>query len=157
MKKIIIVFTAILFIGCTQRLFDFTIVSTKNIDLAQLSSTEKGKNRVEGEDKSDIVVFIPTRTIAIDQAIDNTIEGIPGCIALLDGVVYSKSWWVPFIYGEQRFIIEATPLIDSSVVGTTPISKYNKVHLDTNGKFKSIEAISYIDFKLEKSKMTEKR
>ena len=155
MKKLVfLILLSIIFASCSQRLFDFTIISTKNIELDKLSSLKKSPERTTGEDKASIIVFVPTHTIRIDQAIDNTIEGIPGCVALLDGVVYSKFWWIPYIYGEQRFVIEATPLIDPAIASTSPsLPKYGKVFLDKNGKFKSIEQISEAEYQAEKSEI----
>lgn len=153
MKKLIFLSIAsIILTSCSQNLFNFTLVSTKSIELENLSSLEKSNEKTTGEDKASIIIFIPTRTIKIDQAITNTIDEIPGCVALLDGVVYSKFWWIPYIYGEQRFVIEATPLIDPSF-SQSPIStpKYRKVFLDKEGMIKSIETISESEYVSEKS------
>lgn len=140
--------------SCNQRLFNFTIISTKNIELSKLSSLEKSNKRVEGEDMAHLIIFIPTNIIRIDQAIDNTIESIPGCVALLDGVVYSKIWWIPYIYGQQRYVVEATPLIDPAYSSITPvIPKYGKVTLDENGLFKSMESISEHEYLTLKEKI----
>lgn len=152
MKKLyIVVFTSMILTSCSQNLFNFTLVSTKNIELEKLSSLEKSVERTTGRDKASIIIFIPTRQIKIDQAISNTIDGIPGCVALLDGVVYSKFWWIPYIYGEQKIVIEATPLVDPSVTKQAKtVPKYAKIFLDKKGKIKSIESISEVDFAFEK-------
>ncbi len=153
MKKLFFLSIAsIILTSCSQNLFNFTLVSTKNIELEKLSSLEKSNEKTTGEDKASIIVFIPTRTIKIDQAITNTIDEIPGCIALLDGVVYSKFWWIPYIYGEQKFVIEATPLIDPSFSqSSTSTPKYRKVLFDKRGKIKSIKTISETEYVSEKS------
>lgn len=156
-KLIILCIAAIALAGCSQSLFNFTIVSTKNIELGKLSSLEKSTKRTTGEDKASIIVVVPTRSIKIDQAISNTIDGIPGCVALMDGVVYSKFWWIPYIYGEQKFVIEATPLVDPSFSQTPKAAPgYGKVLLDKEGKFKSIEPISEAEYLAEKNKIVTK-
>lgn len=147
-KTSILIFASIILSSCSQDLFNFTIVSTKNIELEKLSSLKKSTEKAKGEDKSSIILFIPTKRIKIDKAISNTIDGIPGCVALLDGSVYSKFWWIPYIYGEQKIVIEATPLIDSSI--PNPLPKYGKIFLDKKGKIKKIEAISATEFALAK-------
>lgn len=147
-KTAILILASILLSSCSQDLFNFTIVSTKNIELDKLSSLKKSTEKTKGEDKSSIIIFIPTKRIKIDKAISNTIDGIPGCVALLDGSVYSKYWWIPYIYGEQKIVIEATPLIDSSV--SNPLPKYGKIFLDKKGKVKKIQAISASEFALVK-------
>lgn len=152
MKKLsIIVFTSIILTSCSQNLFNFTLVSTKNIELEKLSSLKKSSERTTGQDKSSIIIIIPTRQVKIDQAITNTIDGIPGCVALLDGVVYSKIWYIPYIYGEQKIVIEATPLIDPSIPkSSNTLPKYGKIFLDKKGKIKSIKSISEGEFAFEK-------
>jgi hypothetical protein len=155
MKKLsIVLFASIILTSCSQNLFNFTIVSTKNIELEKLSSLEKSSERTKGEDKTSIIIIIPTRKIKIDQAISNTIDGIPGCVALLDGVVYSKFWYIPYIYGEQKIVIEATPLVDPSIATSSKtLPKYGKIFLDKKGDIKSIESISEVDFAFEKNKL----
>lgn len=155
MKKIIILTIAsIILTGCSKNLFNFTLVSTKSIELEKLSSLEKSSEKVTGEDKASLIIFIPTRTIKIDQAITNTIDAIPGCVALMDGVVYSKFWWIPYIYGEQKFVIEATPLIDPSYSQSSNyLPKYGRVLIDKEGKVDLIKSISKSEYLAEKSKI----
>jgi hypothetical protein len=101
MKKLsIVLFTSMILTSCSQNLFNFTIISTKNIELEKLSSLEKSYERIKGEDKTSII--IPTRKVKIDQAISNTIDGIPNCVALLNGVIISKFCYIPYIYGEKK-------------------------------------------------------
>lgn len=155
MKKIIILsLTGLILTGCSQQLFNFTLVSTKSIELEKLSTLKKSTEKVVGEDKASLIIFIPTRTIKIDQAITNTIDAIPGCIALMDGVVYSKFWWIPYIYGEQKFVIEATPLIDPSYSQSfNNLPKYGKVYIDKEGKLDLMESISKEEYLAEKNKI----
>lgn len=142
--------------GCTQNLFNFTLVSTKSVELEKLSSLKKSSEKAIGEDKASLIIFIPTRTIKVDQAITNTIDAIPGCVALMDGVVYSKFWWIPYIYGEQKFVIEATPLIDPTFTQTsTNLPNYGKVFITKEGNVDSIESISEANYLAEKKKIVQ--
>ncbi|MEQ8908941.1 MAG: hypothetical protein RIC95_07100 [Vicingaceae bacterium] len=157
MKRIIL-FMIVSFIltGCTQNLFNFTLVSTKSVELEKLSSLKKSSEKAIGEDKASLIIFIPTRTIKVDQAITNTIDAIPGCVALMDGVVYSKFWWIPYIYGEQKFVIEATPLIDPTFTQTsTNLPNYGKVFITKEGNVDSIESISEANYLAEKKKIVQ--
>jgi len=95
---------------------DFTIISTKNIEYAKMSDYKRGENRVEGIDKKHIILFIPTGIPNMKEAIDKAIESAPGGVALVDGVVYHTSWWIPYIYGQTYFTVEGTPLINSAFV-----------------------------------------
>jgi len=155
MKKLILcVLLSISLASCSQNVLNFTIVSTKNIELEKLSTFEKSSKKTMGEDMSGIIIIIPTKTIRIDQAITNTIDGIPGCVALVDGVVHSKFWWIPYIYGEQRYVVEATPLIDPSLAETDQVlPKYGIAHLDKKGNLKSIEAVSEQEYNRKKRKI----
>ena len=100
------------------------------------------------------IIFIPTGTVNIKEALDKAIESTPGCVALLDGVIYSKFWWIPYIYGQQSATIEGTPLIDPSLTyNTEDIPNYGKIELDKNGKIKSVEDISSTEYLALKNKI----
>ena len=161
MKKIKFLFlflslsiVAIIFSSCSRRILDFTLISSKNVDLSKGASFERGKSRVEGEDKIHWIIFIPTGTVSIKEALDKAIESTPGCVALLDGVIYTKFWWIPYIYGQQRATIEGTPLIDPSLVyNSGEVPTYGKIELDKNGKVKSVENISSTEYLALKGKI----
>lgn len=97
--------------SCTQRLTDFTVISTKNVPIGTGVRPEliKGDKRVEGKDLSHTVLFIPLGSPNLKEAIDKAIESVPGAIGLVDGVVKQKSWWA-FLYGQNSYIVEGTPL-----------------------------------------------
>ncbi|GAA4294819.1 hypothetical protein [Aestuariibaculum suncheonense] len=155
MKKIIILIITCTFLtGCSRNLFNFTLVSTQNIELEKLASLQTSPEKITGEDKASIIIFIPTKTIRIDRAISNTIDAFPGCMALMNGTVYSKFWFIPYIYGEAKFVVEGTPVIDSSIMQTTSnLPKYAKVILDKKGNINSIESISEKKYLDEKNKI----
>ena len=101
--------------GCTTRLTDFTVLSTKNVDLSKMGTYTRGMSRVKGEDLAFIIIFIPTEQPHPKEAIDRAIQSVPGAVALVDGVVYQKGWW--FIVGQSGFMVEGTPLIDPALTG----------------------------------------
>ena len=103
--------------ACTTRLGEYTIISTKNVDTSAMSRYERGHNRIRGEDKSSIIFFVQMGQPNMKEAIDNAIEGTPGAVALLDPVLYHEYWWIPFIYGESKFVVEGNPLLKPSMVG----------------------------------------
>jgi len=105
--------TATLFsTGCTYRFVDFTAISSKNVDLSRGADLIRGKNRVTGKDTAHIIVFIPTGRPDAKEALDRAIESTPGGVALMDGVISTNFWYIPYIYGQQSVIVEGTPLID---------------------------------------------
>lgn len=109
MRYFYCIFIVFFFTACSQRLLDFTILSTKNIDV-ETHQIIKGKERITGIDKTRILIFIPTGSPDIKEAIDNAIENVPNCVGIIDGVVYSKFWYIPYIYGEVWYEVEGTPI-----------------------------------------------
>jgi len=104
---------AMLLSGCVTRITDFTLLSTKNIDLTKASTFKRTTNRVTGEDTAVIIIFIPAGVPHVKEAVDKALEGVPGAVALVDGVVKRSGWW--FILGQSSIIVEGTPLIDPSL------------------------------------------
>ena len=90
--------------GCTVRLVDFTVISTKNV---KVPSVAKGA-RVTGEDCIPVVV-IPLGIANMKEAIDRAIESAgPQFDALVDGVVYQEAF--AFLVGQICFKVEGTPI-----------------------------------------------
>jgi hypothetical protein len=141
--------------SCTNRILDFTMVSSKNIDLSRGASFERGKSRVTGEDMAHWIILLPTSTVSIKEALDRAIESTPGCVALLDGVIYTKFWYIPYIYGQQVAIVEGTPLIDPSLTlmdKTYPT--YGVIELTNKGDVKQITEMSELDYNQRKLRLT---
>jgi len=140
--------------GCTSRLVDFTIISTRNIDFSKAATFQRGKSRVDGVDMAHWIIIIPTKSVNIKEAIDQAIQTTPGCVALLDGVLYYKFWLIPYIYGQQAYIIEGTPLIDQSLANNQNENPtYKKYTFDINGKIKTMEDLTYMNYSVMKSKI----
>ncbi|MDO3695227.1 hypothetical protein QVZ41_10260 [Wenyingzhuangia sp. chi5] len=152
MKKILLTLSISLFmISCSTRLHDFTLISTKNIELNQLTNLKKSEKRVSDEDKTHIIILIPTKQAKIENVIDKIIENSPGCIALLDVVIYSKFWYIPYVYGQQKFVVEATPLINGDYNSiTSNLPNYGKVYLSKKGEIEKMVSISENEFNTEK-------
>jgi len=150
---IIISIVAMIFSSCSQRILDFTIVSSKNIDLSNAASFERGKQRVEGVDKVYIILIIPTGTPNLKEALDRAIETTPGCVALVDGVITYKYLWF-LLFGETSYIIEGTPLIDKSLaINSTNYPEYKKIEINKNGGVKSVEILSAPEYLAVKNKI----
>jgi len=136
--------------SCTTRLMDFTIISTKNVDLSRAGSFKRNSTRVTGEDKKRIIVIIPTGVPSAKEAVDRAIESVPGGVALVDGVLTQEFFYIPYIYGEQKFVVEGTVLIDPALrsrvnLGMTDQSN-SVVFCDENGKVISTEDYTDEDF-----------
>jgi hypothetical protein len=126
--------------GCTTRFVDYTMLSTKNMDLSKAGTYTRAGNRVRGQDSQYWILFIPTAgNPNVKEATDRAIESVPGAVALVDGVVYSRGWW--FLFGESSFIVEGLPLIDPSLPGART----------------SIEAERFVSFRNPRTKAMESR
>ncbi|MDY6842652.1 MAG: hypothetical protein SVW57_00985 [Thermodesulfobacteriota bacterium] len=133
-------------IGCSQRLIDFTIISSKNIDLTQAATFQRSQSRVNGEDARHIIIFIPTGVPNAKEALDRAIESVPGAIALVDGVITHHWWYIPYIFGRSWYVVEGTPLINPKIASTKPIGNYMVSKLDKNGhveEFKILDKSNY--------------
>lgn len=95
--KLIVLLCGLVFLaGCTLRLVDFTVISSKNV---KVPTKAKGE-RVKGEDCN--FFFPPNMKEAIDRAIESAGHDYD---ALVDGVVYST--WIPLY---QCYEVEGTPI-----------------------------------------------
>jgi hypothetical protein len=122
---------------------DYTLLSSKNVELSKFPTYERGEARVEGKDTKPLIIIIPTGRPDGKEAIDRAIESVPGAVALLDGVLTYKYFYIPYIYGEYTYVVEGTPLIDPSLASNEDINKledYSICLLDKKGNFiKSVQ------------------
>lgn len=88
--------------GCTTRLGDFTMLSTKNVNV---SGVKQG-DRQSGEDCVNHVFFIPLGQPDMKNAIDRALEKGKGDI-LIDSV-FSAKGWSAVLFGESCYVVEGT-------------------------------------------------
>ncbi len=96
--------------GCTNRIGDFTLASSKNIDISSNLHTIDTTSRVEGIDKKSIIILFPTGVPNMKEAMDNAIEKAPGAVALSDVTIKHSVWYIPYIYGESSYAVEGNPV-----------------------------------------------
>jgi len=97
-------------LGCSARLIDFTVLSSKN---ARVEGEVYGK-RTEGKDCAGLLLglipvtgrFQPNMKEAVDRAIEKA--GV-GYDALIDGVVDNQVLLL-FVYNQSCYIVEGTPI-----------------------------------------------
>jgi hypothetical protein len=154
LTPMILVLTVLILSSCSHRFLDFTLISSKNVDFSKATTFERGKDRVEGKDMVRWIIVFPTGTVNVKEALDRAIESTPGCVALLDGVIYMKFWYIPYIYGMQSATVEGTPLIDPSLAfNSTGMPTFGKIELNKNGEIKSVESISNTEYYALKDKI----
>jgi hypothetical protein len=108
--------TALALSGCVQRIMDFTVISTKNVDIPGTRG-----EKVTGEDMKSIVIIIPTGTPNVKAAVDDALNKGGGDV-LVDGVISFKNWYIPYIYGQMGFIVEGTSM-KTFAPGTAPAER----------------------------------
>jgi len=113
MKELMLIAVgALLLSGCTVRVADLTVASTKNYNLNSTAFT-KGK-RVTAEDKHAVILF-PTGIPNVKTAIDRAIEQDRCAVGLTDMVVTQLNH--AFIFGEIGVRVEGNLLLDKSLEG----------------------------------------
>lgn len=113
MKKVVaIALGALLLSGCTIRVADMTVGSTKNYNLNSAKFV-KGA-RVTGEDTAPVFIF-PLGIPNVKTAMDRAIEKNRCAVALSDVVVTQLNH--AFIVGQIGYRIEGTSVIDRSQPG----------------------------------------
>lgn len=150
--------------SCVSRLGAFTVISTKNIDWSRAAEYQRSSKRVDGEDVCHIIIFIPTKmNITIEDAVDDALGKVPGAVALVDAVLRSKFFYIPYIYGQQAYIVEGSVLIDPKLAAIDNVEEtiYYQGYYDKNKDFKisKIDQTVYSNMKdeyqLETSKLIE--
>ena len=113
MKKIILVLCALtLLSGCSVRVLDLTVASTKNMNLNSDGFVNGG--RVAGRDMIP-VVFIPWGQATLKDAVDNTIENNKCAVGLSDIVVSRVNH--SFFFGKMGYAVEGSLIIDTNKKG----------------------------------------
>ena len=115
MKKIAVALLAALALsGCSQRVADLTVASTKNMNLN--SDGFVTGDRVEGKDMVPVVLF-PFGIPQVKEAADNAIENNQCAVGLTDVVVTQNNHALLFLLGQIGFSVEGNLVIDTHKPG----------------------------------------
>ena len=101
--------------GCSTRVGDFTVMSTKNMDFNNPDGfmTQPGR-RVTGESIQHFAIIIPVSSAAtMKGAVDNAIERTPGAVGLSNVVLYQTGFWA-ILYGNGGYRVEGDPVYPKS-------------------------------------------
>lgn len=111
-KHLIMVLGVLLLSGCTARVADMTLASTKNISL---NGTHFAKGqRVAAEDSYPVILF-PAGIPSVKTAMDRAIERNRCAVGLTDLVVTQLNH--AFIFGRIGVRVEGNLLLDRSLPG----------------------------------------
>jgi hypothetical protein len=127
----ILLATIFLINGCSVRVADLTLVSTKNIDLSNAKFDANKGQRAKGEDCIVLLLGIPLGVPNLEKAIDDALEKGRGN-AMVDQVTYSN--FKDFIIAGQSCIeVEGTVLNTNTTDGTAnkPVIKEPQTYYKT--------------------------
>ncbi len=98
--------TMIFLTGCSCRVADMSIITTKNINLNEvnLDKLPQRKN-VVGKDSNLWVTFIPFGYPQLEDAVDDALNKGNGDV-MIDAVIHSTSWW--FLLGQDTISVKGT-------------------------------------------------
>ncbi len=99
------------FVGCTQRIGDFTLISTKNVDIGGKYKQVDG--RFSGDDSRGVFLGIPLGTPNLKTAVDNCIQAGKG--DLITNAVLDGSYWSVIIWGEQKYTVTGDVWVKASM------------------------------------------
>ena len=107
---LIVYFVSILLsAGCSMRLADLTVASTRNVTLDRVDLDSLPQTRgIIGKDTKLRILFIPNILLGfphLEDAIDDALDKGNGDV-MIDAVLHRKSWW--FIIGQDSLEIKGT-------------------------------------------------
>jgi hypothetical protein len=109
MKKKLMILPVLVLIGamsgCTQRLGNFSILSTKNTEIGKNYVRVTTDKKASGVDSKPIIVIIPMGNPNMQEAADRALEKY-GAQILTDVVIYYDWFYIPYIYGEFKYRVE---------------------------------------------------
>lgn len=102
---LLLVLPLVVLMGCTQRLGDFTVLSTKNVDLTNFSTESAEKSLpVRGVDSKPIII-LPGSPPNLKEAVDRALEA-HNADMLTNAVIYYTYWYIPYVCGEWKFEVK---------------------------------------------------
>lgn len=112
-KTMIALILFILVTGCVQRIGDFTVASTKNMDIKRTLHRVDETTRLKDRDVAHIILFFPIGIPDMKEAMDNAIEQKTGAVGLSNVTVKIGHWYIPFIYGQHYYEVEGNPIYEA--------------------------------------------
>ncbi len=103
---------AVMLQGCVTRVGDFTLASTKNLDLQGGLHAVSERTRVEGSDYKFFMAYIPFGTPDLEEAMDNAIEQTRGSVGLTNVTIkYGEYGLLPWL-GVLGVHVEGDPVFE---------------------------------------------
>jgi len=113
-KKLPLLMATTLLCSCATRIGDFTVASTKNINMKDRKYTIDN-SRITGEDVKPTIIVFKTGQPNMKEAMDQAIEKIDNAVGLSNVTVKHGQWYIPFIGGAEWYEVEGNPIIEKTV------------------------------------------
>jgi len=128
-----VLLAAVLTVGCSMRMMDFTVISSKNTNIEGKSYSQ----RLEGKDCAGFLLgFIPVMgrfQPNMKEAVDRAIEAAgPGYDALIDGVIDNDTL-ILILYNQACYVVEGTP-INTKAASTSSLDLTDRVVYHHSGR-----------------------
>lgn len=107
-----LIIMSLLISGCAHRIGDFTVASTKNMDIKDSLHKVDYTTRLVGKDTKHVIFFFPTGIPNMKEAMDNAIEKTPNAVGLSNVTVKLGNWYIPLLYGQHYYEIEGNPIFE---------------------------------------------
>lgn len=113
-KKLLLagIFSTLIVSGCATRVADFTVASTKNMNVKDSLHRVDESERLVARDVAHTILIFPIGVPNMKEALDNTIEKRPGAVGLSDVTIKRGSFHIPFIYGQDYYEVEGNPIYE---------------------------------------------
>lgn len=143
MKKFVVTLSVLAivlmsFVGCSQRIGDFTLLSTKNVEIG--GKYKKLDGRFTGEDAKGVFIGIPLGTPNLKTAVDNCIESGKG--DLITDAVLDGSYWSVIIWGQQKYTVTGDVWIKA---GMSDLMNPNIEIFELQASSQGYELVSQLD------------
>jgi hypothetical protein len=114
MLVVILVFGAVL-TGCATQIGQFTMATTKNVDLSRLGQFNRTSREVKAQDSTVYILGFKVKTAKMNAALDKALARIPGAVALIDVRISTKSTSLILVRFDS-YIVSGTALVDPQIV-----------------------------------------
>ncbi|MGH8475180.1 MAG: hypothetical protein ACRER2_05320 [Methylococcales bacterium] len=113
---------AFFFSGCSVRVADLTLVSTKNIDLSDTQLDARKGQRQKAEDCSFVLLgLIPFGLPNMEEAVDKALEAGKGNVMVDEVTEYKNIYFI--IGGLSCIVVEGTVLNAPETAGKPTVSR----------------------------------
>ena len=147
-KNILFIINFFIIQGCSYNLGALSVISTKELDMG--AYYVKVADNVRGFGTIHIIIFLPTRftPITIEEIVNDALYKTGGDL-MTNCMISSFSFYIPYIYGQNKLIIEGDVWKkqsgDFGDLDINEVIKENNLHIFQNNELKPIANVEFIN------------